>query len=109
MIEKEIGKRIQMYRKKAGITQDQLSEKIGLSKNHLSSIERGIYSIKIYVLVTIMNILNCSADEIFCDVIDKGVILKSSRLYDKISVLPYDEQNRILEVVDPMVKNARKS
>lgn len=33
-----------MQRRKAlGLTQEELSEQIGLSKNHLSNIERGIY------------------------------------------------------------------
>ena len=108
MIEKFIGKKIQFYRKKAGLTQDQLAEQIDISKNHLSSIERGIYSVQIDTLVCIMNCLNCSADEIFCDVIDKGTSFKSSLLYDKIQALPTEEQIRILEVVETMVKTAKK-
>lgn len=108
MIEIKIGKRIQEYRKKRGFTQDQLSEILGISKNHLSSIERGKYSIKIDMLVQIMNILNCSADEIFCDVINKGYLIKSSRLSDKLQNLPPEEQVRILEVVDTMIRNAHK-
>ena len=36
-----IGSRIQEIRNKKGITQDQLSEKVGISSKYLSSIERG--------------------------------------------------------------------
>ena len=39
---KEIGNRIKECRKRAGLTQEQLSERIGLSKNHISGIERGL-------------------------------------------------------------------
>ena len=39
---KLIGARIMHRRKTRGYTQEQLSEKIGYSKNHLSSVERGI-------------------------------------------------------------------
>ena len=38
-----IGIRIMQRRKALGLTQEELSEQIGLSKNHLSNIERGIY------------------------------------------------------------------
>jgi len=36
-----IGPRIQEIRNKKGVTQDQLSEKVGISSKYLSSIERG--------------------------------------------------------------------
>ena len=36
-----IGSRIQEIRNKKGLTQDQLSEKVGISSKYLSSIERG--------------------------------------------------------------------
>ncbi len=39
--EKLIGIRIMQRRKSVGLTQDDLAEQIGLSKNHISNIERG--------------------------------------------------------------------
>lgn len=44
MNKKEIGKRIMRLRKEHGYTQDELSEMIGFSKNHLSGIECGKYT-----------------------------------------------------------------
>ena len=44
MNNKEIGKRIMRLRKEQGYTQDELSELIGFSKNHLSGIECGKYT-----------------------------------------------------------------
>lgn len=38
---KLIGKRVRHRREAAGLSQDQLAEKLGLSKNHISSIECG--------------------------------------------------------------------
>ena len=40
-IPKMFGKNVQKYRKKAGLTQEQLSEKIKISQKHLSIIETG--------------------------------------------------------------------
>lgn len=106
LIEVLIGKRIKEQRKKNKLTQEQLSEKLGISKNHLSAIERGVYRVQIETLVMIINSLDCTADDLFCDVIDKGYIIKSSRLSEKIEKLSPEEQNRILAVVDTLVENA---
>lgn len=108
MIEKSIGQRIKEQRKKNKLTQEQLSEKLGMSKNHLSAIERGVYRVQIETLVMIINCLGCTADDLFCDVIDTGYKIRSSRLSEKIAMLPPEEQNRILAVVDTLVDNAIK-
>ena len=45
MNKREIGKRIARTRNACGLTQEQLCKLIGYSKNHLSGIERGTYTI----------------------------------------------------------------
>lgn len=40
-IEKIFGKNVQKFRKKANLSQTELSEKLGISQKHLSSIETG--------------------------------------------------------------------
>lgn len=108
MVEKAIGKRIQACRKKKGLTQDQLAEKIMLSPNHLSAIERGVYNVKLSTLVEIMNHLDCSADDLFMDVIKSGYKIRSSRLSDMIEGLDMEEQAKIFNVVETMIKNAQQ-
>lgn len=41
---KLIGIRIMQRRKSLSLTQEQLAEKVGFSKNHISSVERGKYT-----------------------------------------------------------------
>lgn len=108
MIEKEVGKRIQEYRKKRGLTQEELAEIIDISPHYLSALERGVYNIKLEILVSILNALDCSGDEIFCDVVKKAYNVKANRLSDKLKDLNEDEQHRIFEVVDTLIKNAKK-
>lgn len=108
MIERLIGERIKEQRKKNKLTQEQLSEKLGISKNHLSAIERGVYRVQIETLVMIINCLGCTADDLFCDVIDTGYKIRTNRLSEKIVKLPPEEQNKILAVVSTMVDNASK-
>lgn len=105
LIEQLIGKRIQEQRKKNKMTQEQLSEKLSISKNHLSAIERGVYRIQIETLVMLINCFGCTADDLFCDVIDTGYKIRASRLSERLENLPPEEQNRILAVVDTMIEN----
>ncbi len=107
MIEKDIGKRIQECRKRKGLTQEQLAERIGVSAHYLSALERGVYNIKLETLVNILNELDCSADEVFCDVVKKSYEVKATMLSEKLSKLPMSEQYRIYEVVDTLIKNAK--
>lgn len=72
MVEKDVGKRIQRFRKKKGLTQEQLAEMINMSPNHLSAIERGVYGVKLDTLVQIINCIDCTADDLFADVINCG-------------------------------------
>ena len=105
MLEQSIGKRIKENRKTAGLTQEQLAEKIGISTNYMSAVERGVYSLALDKLVDTMNILHCSADDIFVDVIDESFRKKASILEDRLNDLPGSERRRILEVVDVLVNS----
>ena len=105
-VEKIIGKKIQEQRKKAKLTQEELSEMIDISPHYLSALERGIYNIKLETLVKILNCIGCSADEIFCDLVNKASAARANSLSQKLEMLPIEEQRKIFEVVDTMIKNA---
>lgn len=51
-------------------------------------------------LATIINALECSADEAFIDVIDHGYKVKRARLAERIEALPPDEQEKVFSVLD---------
>lgn len=106
MVQKIIGGRIQEIRKQRGLTQEQMAERVNISPHYLSALERGVYNIKLDLLVDILNILNCSADEVFQDVVDSSSKIKASQLSEKLKGLPLQEQRKILEVVDIMIANA---
>ena len=90
------------------MTQEVPAEKLGISKNHLSAIERGVYRVRIETLIMIINCLGCTADDLFCDEVDNGYQIRASRLSEKIEKLPPEEQNRILAVVNTLVEYAGK-
>ena len=106
MVQKIIGRRIQEIRKQRGLTQEQMAERVNISPHYLSALERGVYNIKLDLLVDILNILNCSADEVFQDVVSSSSKIKASQLSEKLKGLPVHEQRKIFEVIEIMIANS---
>ncbi len=102
-VEQIIGKRIQKIRRAKGYTQQQFAEIIGLSTNYLSDIERGKSSARLDKLVAIINSLECSADDVFADVIKYGYKVKSSRLSERLEALPPEEQEKVFAILDAFI------
>ena len=107
MIDKRIGKRFKQRREELGLTQDALSEKLGLTTNYISTIERGASFPRCEKLILLLNGLETSADAIFCDVLTHSTKAKASILSEQISSLQNEEQQRILDMVELMVKQAK--
>ena len=102
-----IGNRIRKLRKAKGYTQQTFAEIVGLSTNYLSDIERGKSSARLDKLVAIINSLECSADDVFVDVIKCGSSIKSSRLSEEIEALPLEEQEKIFEIIGVFLKKSK--
>lgn len=79
-MEKEIGKRLQEQRKRKGLTQEQVAERVNLSSGYYSSVERGVYTVSLDKLIEILNVIGCTADEIFVDVLKTGSQIRASKL-----------------------------
>jgi len=108
MIEQEIGHRIKEIRKQKKIPQEKLAEMIGITPNYMSALERGAYNIKLDLLVQIIDCLDITADDLFRDVVKNGYVNRASRIADDIADLPQEEQQRIFEVLDVLLKTARR-
>lgn len=69
---KAIGKRIKIARIKADLTQERLSELVGISPTHLSNIETGTTRVSLTTLVGIANALSITSDDLLCDSVIKA-------------------------------------
>ena len=106
MIDKRFGRRVKECRERIGLTQEQFAEKIGLTPNYISTVERGTAFPRYEKLIAIINGLEVSADALFCDVVEHGTEYKTTRLSQLLEALPNEEQQRILQMVELMVKQA---
>lgn len=64
-IKKMIGARIKSIRIKKKLTQEQVSEKMGIHTNYLSSIERGMENPTLNTIINLSNSLGVDIGEIF--------------------------------------------
>src|SRR3954463_2795937 len=65
MNEKELGKRLQLARKRAGLTQQELCQKAGLSYSTLAKIERGaIKSPSVFTVAAIASVTGVPLEEL---------------------------------------------
>lgn len=60
-----IGSRIKNIRTKKKLTQEQLSEKVGINPKYLSSIERGLENPTLNTLIKVSESLNVNLDDVF--------------------------------------------
>ena len=61
----ELGKKIKQYRFKAGLTQDQLAEKLGIAAQSVSKWENGVTMPDITVLPLLAEVFGISIDDLF--------------------------------------------
>ena len=108
-IYKKIGKRFKENREAMHRTQLELAEMIGTSVTYISSVERGISFPRGDKLVALLNVLNSSADSVFCDVVKASAKQRASLLSDMLSDLPADEQNRILDTIEFLIQQSKKA
>mgnify|MGYP000431226170 CR=1 FL=1 len=90
-----LGEQIKRCREKRGFTQEQLAEKIGVSIETISSIERGIKMPRLQNFVAIANQLGVSADELLQDELDFGFIAEANALSKKLEELSRADRKRI--------------
>lgn len=69
-----IGKRIKIARIKADLTQERLSEMVGVSPTHMSNIETGTTRVSLTAIVRIANALGVTSDDLLCDSVTKAKV-----------------------------------
>ncbi len=108
MIDKRIGKRIKQRREALGLTQEQFAEKTGLTPNYISTVERGASFPRCEKLIIILNALETSADEIFCDVVPASAKYQACKLSAQLETLSLPAQDRILRMLEMMIQAERE-
>ncbi len=104
MVDERLGKKIQFYREKAGKSQEELAEHIGVSITSISNIERGANYPSFENFVKILNFINASPNQVMFDMVNQAQISKASELWDQIKTLDNEKRNRIYRIVQILLE-----
>jgi len=100
-----IGKRIRKLRKMKHMTQDDLRDKVNLSKTHMSHIETGSTKLSLPVLVDIANALEVTADQLLTDCVSPA----NGFLKDELGNLLDDCDAFELHILIDIMSNVKKA
>lgn len=79
-----IGKNIKNARTRCGLTQEKLCEKLNITINHLSNVERGAKSMGLSTLAYTAEILHTTLDELVFGVTGKEGVVQNKELRSNI-------------------------
>jgi len=103
-----IAQQLKILRKKRGITQAQLAEKVGLTQNAIASYETGRINLVDVTLFDLVETLNASADELLGmktkKVATQNMSLRLIKRMNAIDALPETKKKHVLKVLDDTLK-----
>lgn len=105
----DVGQRIKRLRMEKGLTQERLSEAIGVGPSHMSHIESGSTVPSLEVFIAILNALDCSADELLCRETKTGKPLLNSWLTEIVADCDPTETKILSDIVIAAKQTLRKN
>lgn len=102
-IDEKFGKILREFRVRKGLTQEQLSEKLGISLKYISRIENGNNGIKTQTLIKYINILGFTPNTIYKDFIENKDVKYDIELAETICSLPKGKKEFIKNILPALV------
>ncbi len=102
---KMIGRRIKSARKTVGITQEALSEKLGVSVGYISQVECGKTKISLDLLSDISALLDCDIAELVCGCAASSENYLSDELQKTVRGLPPEKRKLAVEIIRLLSEN----
>lgn len=107
----KLSEKIKLLRKKRGLSQQELADKIGIHITHVSRIENGHYQPSLEVIKKLMDVFEVSADYLLNDDTDSYEIrIKDKSLTERIKLidtLEKKDRDALSQVIDSMLTKQR--
>lgn len=97
----QIGERIKQAREQAKMTQEQLAERVAVSPQYVSDLERGVVGISIPTLKRVCTVLHVSSDQLL---FDQKAESHLSGIVDKCKGLSPKQLYLLLEIIERYVE-----
>lgn len=99
-----IGDRIKEVRKKNGLTQEQLAERLDVSVEFVGQIERGLKLPSMQVFIKIVEVLKVSADYLLRDSVSTGQLFGDNAIGRKIDKLKPKQKIALEALIDTYIQ-----
>ena len=103
-INKRMGKSLQRFRLKQGLTQEQLADKIGKSAKTISQIETGKDGTSKRTDLEYINMLGIMPNALYREFITNSDLKKRMDVCEKIDNLPKEKRDALYKIVDAVEK-----
>ena len=91
-----IGANIKREREKAGFTQDQFSELLGIGSKSLSSIERGVVGVSLTTLMGVCDLLHISANVLLYEQTQKNAVDSIALQLERLSAKQFEIASNVM-------------
>lgn len=103
-----LGERIASLREAAGLSQQQLADKIGVNQQMIAYWERRSVTLRPDQLSSLADTLNTSVDSLLGKTAPKargsGPVGKARQIFEAVSRLPRKQQEKVFDVLQPFIK-----
>jgi transcriptional regulator with XRE-family HTH domain len=103
----EFGERLVSTRQRAGLSQTQVADKLGVSQQAYAGWERSTVALRPDDLAKLAEVLETTTDELLgkqsAPKRGTGPVGKAKAVFDRVSALPRDRQQKILGAVEDML------
>lgn len=99
-----MGDRIREVRKRSGLTQEQLAERLDISVEFVGQIERGLKLPSMQVFIKLIEVLNVSADYLLRDSVSTGQLFGDNAIGRKVEKLKPKQRIALEALVDTYIQ-----
>ena len=99
-----MGDRIKEARKKKGLTQEQLAERLDVSVEFVGQIERGLKLPSMNVFIKLIEALNVSADYLLRDSVSTGQLFGDNAIGRKVEKLTPKQRVALEAIIDTYIE-----
>ncbi len=103
---RKIGNKLLMYRKKTGMTQNEVADAAGLSDRTYADIERGTVNMRVETLLRICNVLHITPDDVLTDE-NISLEIQKNELLEQLSTCSPQDQKFALQILSLYIQSRK--
>ena len=96
---RDIGIRIRKARKAAGMSQERLAEAVGVGTTHISHIETGKVLPSMSVFISLLNVLQISADEVVAGNVERSEVQLMKEVQEILETCTLEQRKILIRVM----------